>query len=140
MIVVSLLKLATEIVAVKFLDQTMINSSSSNFVKVLLQDLINLKLYHPELIESKVSIRTPIIIYLTNFMDIGCVTTLWLFDKKIKNRINLSHLPSMKKILAIFLAPYKILIYLLLLIEVLQINMNFFTLIYVMLFYMLMRA
>jgi ABC-type multidrug transport system permease subunit len=97
-------------------------------------------LYHQGLIENKIKLRTLPIIWMTNLMDITCVLTLFLFDKRIKNRINLSHLPNMKKILAIFLAPYKILIYLLLLLEVLQINMNFFTLIYVMLFYMLMRA
>lgn len=115
---VTLAKFALEIFYQRFMTTEVLAKIQNIWLRILVKDLMNSKLYHPSVSDQSTSSRGMGVIFLGNTFDLLCVGALWMLDKKLPNKVNQSHLPNMKVVLSSIVVALKFTIYFLLLLEV----------------------
>lgn len=142
MVFITILKFLVELGFSQFYTSSTLLKIKNKYLQTFMIDLMNAKIYDPSFedkINNQVSKRNLNVILITNSMDLTVILFICLIDSMFKPKINFSHLRPMKDILGFMLIPFKLFIYMFLMLEVYNLKVNIISFIFLVLLYFLMQ-
>ena len=140
-LIITIIKLISEVL-MKELYNPQKPPFTSYIMKFIFTQLMNEKIYHPsyeQIVQFGLSPRSLTTILITNSLDIFLLVIFILVDDLIPNKVNFSHLPTMRKMINSTLLPLKGMVYVFLMFEMINLKLNFFSMIYLLMLYILFR-